>query len=119
MKALTLLAFLTILLFPIQTSSGVVEEQGYWVCQQVGTMEKSNTLAVSDVFYGKGTVEEKEVVFEKAIKKVTEGIFQPSFEPRCVAYPDKKKAQKRLDKDMKKAKKRKFKLFRIIFSSAN
>lgn len=110
-----LLILLVFLMFTLSASAMEQEDQ-YWLCNQVGTIEKKNVLAISNVFAGSGTHEEKEEVFAKATEDLSEGKFEPAFEPSCLDYSSVKKAKKRREKDVKKAKKRKFRLFEIIFS---
>jgi hypothetical protein len=115
MKFLYFFLCLAMLAFPVAADSGG-PPPSFWVCRQIGTMEKTNTLAFADVFQSNGNALEKEKVFERTVKKITKGAFQPSFEPQCTEYSDYRRAQKGLEKNLKLAKKRNFQLFHINLS---
>ena len=122
-KLIWILALLTALMFA-SPSDAMQPEKQHWVCDQMGTMQKSNILTISDVFVATGTAEERETHFSKIVKEMTTKGWQkmflfgyePSFDANCSSHYSKDRAEKYRSKKIKKAEKRKFRVFQIIFS---
>lgn len=110
------LVFFAFLIFSLPVRSGQAPDD-HWICSQVGTMQKSNVLFLSTVFSGEWVKPAKEEVFSKVIQKITKGSFSPEFDPICRSYPSRKWAKEKREEVIKKAKKRKFRLFDINLSS--
>lgn len=90
----------------------------YWYCYQAGSVEKSNTFAISGVFVDKkeNNYLEREEAFAQSVQDVTQNGFNPGFEPQCYDYVDEERAVKHVKKRVERAERKKFDVLRINFS---
>ena len=110
-------AIIYLLLFQFSASAEVESEKASWVCSQPGYVGETLTYALSKVFVGVANdYDAKEQLFEEYIKSVTEGDFDALDDPSCRDFSSEKKAEKYLEKILKRAKK-KFKILWVDFGS--
>ena len=76
----------------------------YWTCMQIGHLNKSPVLVVSDIQTSPfKSLEERQKAFAKAVKKQWE--LTGEFEPHCQDFASKRDAKKLYDHIVKKANK--------------
>jgi len=119
-KILCLFAFL--LLLPMQSIADDSEQcqlsYSYWLCYQVGSIEKDVVLVISNISLSSANTcsNEKEKEFMEKIKKETNDKFIPVFSPNCIDYQNIQEARKDLKKKIEIAKKRDLRVIFINFS---